>query len=44
VTIGQAMMSVEDLSLRDRSLQETLKIMKENLTKARKKKHRVPVV
>jgi REP element-mobilizing transposase RayT len=43
VTIGEAIMKVEDLSLRDRSLRKTLTIMEENLVKGRKRKYRVSV-
>ncbi len=43
VTIGEAIMKVEDLLRRDRSLEKTLKRMRERLVKGRRRKYRVSV-
>jgi putative transposase len=43
VTIGEAIIKVEDLLRGDRSFEKALKRMRENLVKARKRKYRVSV-
>jgi len=43
VTIGEAIIKVEDLLRRDRSFEKELKRMRENLVKGRKRKYRVSV-
>ena len=43
VTIGEAIIKVEDLVRRDRSFEKALKRMRENLVKGRKRKYRVSV-
>jgi hypothetical protein len=43
VTIGEAIIKVEDLLRRDRSFEKALKRMRENLLKGRKRKYRVSV-
>jgi hypothetical protein len=43
VTIGEAIIKVEDLLRRDRSFERALKRMRENLVKGRKRKYRVSV-
>ncbi len=40
VTIGEAIMKVEDLLKRDKSFEKALKHMEENLVKRRKRKYR----
>jgi len=44
MTIGEAIMKVEDLLKRDKSFEKALKIMEENLVKRKKRKYRVSVV
>jgi len=43
VTIGEAIMKVEDLFKKDKSFEKALKRMEENLVKGRKRKYRVSV-
>jgi mRNA-degrading endonuclease RelE of RelBE toxin-antitoxin system len=43
VTIGEAIMKVEDLLKRDKLFEKALKSMEENLVKVRKRKYRVSV-
>jgi len=43
VTIGEAVMKVEDLLKRDKSFEKALNPMEENLVKGRKRKYRVSV-
>ena len=43
VTIGEAIIKVENLLRRDRSFEKELKRMRENLVKGRKRKYRVSV-
>ena len=43
VTIGEAIMKVEDLLRRDESFEKVLKHVKENSVKGRKRKYRVSV-
>ncbi len=41
VTIGEAIMKVEDLLRRDRSFQKVVKLMEGNVIKGRKRKYRI---
>ena len=43
VTIGEAIMKVEDLLQRDKSFKKGLRRMEENLVKERKRKYRISV-
>jgi len=43
VTIGEAIMKVEDLLKTDKSFEKALKSMEENLVEGRKRKYRVSV-
>jgi len=43
VTIGEAIMKVEDLLKRDKSFENAMKRMEENLLKGKKRKYRVSV-
>jgi mRNA-degrading endonuclease RelE of RelBE toxin-antitoxin system len=43
VTIGEAIMEVEDLLKTDKSFEKALKSMEENLVKGRKIKYRISV-
>ena len=43
VTIGEAIMKVENLLKRDKSFEKALKRIEENLVKGRKRKYRVSV-
>jgi chromosomal replication initiation ATPase DnaA len=43
VTIGEAIIKVEDLLRKDKSFEKVLKLMGENLVKGRKRKYRISV-